>query len=175
MLLAVGIMVMLVAGGSSFAVILLALGFLVIQVWMFGRFFVNVLFWQQFAVLADNDFGTALRQSKALARTGRDLLWHQRPMWRGVLIASLWFAFDFALKIGPEWSFVQKYFHAIATSTDPQAIMDMLHANSQASGFSLTIFCLSLLETVLRPLLGIGFVLVYLEGRRTNQNERDNP
>src|SRR4029453_5377182 len=39
---------MIVAGASSVFVIFLALALLGLQVWMFGRFFINVLFWQQF-------------------------------------------------------------------------------------------------------------------------------
>jgi hypothetical protein len=173
MLLAVGIMVMLVAGATSFAVILLALGLFVLQVWMFGRFFVNVLFWQQFAVLADSDFGSTLRESKALARTGRNLPWHERPVWRGIIISSLWFAFVFAVNIGSEWSAIYQSFHAIATSSDPQAVIDSLRAGTQSSGFSLTSFFLGLLQTVLRPLFGIGFVIVYLDS--TQRPDRCNP
>src|SRR4029450_8410406 len=60
-----GIAVMIIAGGSSFLVPFLALALLGLQVWMFGRFFINVLFWQQFAVLADADPANALRQSTA--------------------------------------------------------------------------------------------------------------
>ena len=90
-------------------------------------------------------------------------------MWRGVFIASLWILFLIALYIGPEWSVMRQYFHAITTSTDPQAILDSLRATQQSPGFNLTTFSLSLLQTVLRPLLGIGFVLVYLDSRRTNQ------
>lgn len=171
-LFAVGIMVMLTVAGSSVTADLLGLGLLVLQLWLFGRFFANVLFWQQFAVLADSDVTSALRQSKMLARSGRELPRQQRPMWRGVLIASLWFAFVFALYIGPEWSLVRQYLHTITTSTDPQAMLDNLRATQQSPRFNLTTFSLSLLQTVLRPLLGIGFVLVYLDSRRTNQIER---
>jgi len=172
MLLALLIMVMLVAGASSFAIIFLALGLFVIQVWMFGRFFINVLFWQQFAVLADSDFGAALRQSKALARSGRELPWHQRPVWRGIIISSLWLAFVLALNIGSEWPAIHKSFHLISTSTDPQAIIDSFRASTQSSGFSSTSFSLGLLQTVLRPLLGIGFVITYLD--HTQRPSRDN-
>jgi hypothetical protein len=170
-LFAVLIAAMLTMSGPSFAVVFLALGLLVLQVWLFTRFFVNVLFWQQFAVLADSDMMQTLRESKAFARSGRELPWHQRPMWRGIFISSLWFVFIFALNIGPEWSFMRQYFHTITTSTDPQAIIDSLRATSQSSGFSSTTFSLSLLQTVLRPMLGIGFVLIYLDSRRTNQIE----
>src|SRR6266480_2949472 len=39
------------AGTASLLLVLFALALLILQVWMFSRFFVNVLFWQQFAVL----------------------------------------------------------------------------------------------------------------------------
>jgi hypothetical protein len=153
------------ANAAAILMIVLALGLAALQIWLFSRFFINVLFWQQFAVLEDCEAMTALRRSKELARSGRELRWHQRPMWRGVLIASLWFAFVFALYVGPEWSVAQQVFHAITTSTDPQAMLDSLRAAQQSPGFHLTTFSLSLLQTVLRPILSIGFVLVYLDSR----------
>jgi GYF domain 2 len=69
MLFALGILVMIIAGGSSIFVIFLALVFLVLQIWMFGRLFVNVMFWQQFAVLENAGVLESLRESKNLARS----------------------------------------------------------------------------------------------------------
>jgi len=154
---------MIVVGANSIPLILGALTLLVIQVWMFGRFFINVMFWQQFAVLADSPAGDALRQSKELARSGSDLPWYQRPMWRGVFISSLWIAFVIALSVGPEWSLIRQYFHEISNSTDPQAVLQTLKASSEAQGFNLTRFALGLVQTLFRPLLGIAFVLLYLD------------
>ena len=170
-LVVLAIMVEAATAASAVAIllILLALGLAAFQIWLFSRFFINVLFWQQFAVLDDCEAMTSLRRSRELARSGRELRWHQRPMWRGVFIASLWVAFVFALNIGPEWSVARQVFHVITTSTDPQAMLDNLRTTQQSPSFNLTTFSLSLLQTVLRPLLGIGFVLVYLDSRRTNQ------
>src|SRR6266550_8879311 len=61
---------MIVGGASSVFVILLALALLGVQVWMFGRFFVNVLFWHQFAFLDNAGVTDALRASRSLARSG---------------------------------------------------------------------------------------------------------
>jgi hypothetical protein len=154
---------MIIVGANSIPLILGALTLLSIQVWMFGRFFINVLFWQQFAVLADSPAGDALRQSKGLARSGTDLPWYQRPMWRGVFISSLWVAFVIALNIGPEWSLIRQYFHEISNSADPQAVLQTLKASSEAQGFNLTGFTLGLVQTLFRPLLGIAFVLLYFD------------
>lgn len=161
---------MMVAGASSLLVILLALGLLALQVWMFGRFFINVLFWQQFAVLGDCDVSTALRESKQLARSGHNLAWHQRPMWRGALIVSLWTAFVIAIFIGPEWGLIRQYWNflpQLSNAADPQALLHSMRDSAQAQrGFEPVTFFLSLLQTVLRPLLGICFVLLYLDNRK---------
>jgi len=151
------------AGGSSLLLIFFALTLLILQVWMFGRFFVNVLFWQQFTVLENAGFIDALRDSRNLARSGRDLPWFQRPLWRGTLIASLWFAFVLAVRLGPEWATLQNYFVQFVTTQDPQTLLQKLTEAQQARGFDLLAFTLGILEKVLQPLLGIAFVVLYLD------------
>lgn len=151
------------AGASALLLIFFALALLILQVWMFGRFFVNVLFWQQFAVLENAGFIDALRDSRNLARSGRDLPWFQRPLWRGALIASLWFAFVLAVRVGPEWATLQNYFVQFVTTQDPQTLLQQLTEAQQARGFDLLAFTLGILEKVLQPLLGIAFVVLYLD------------
>jgi hypothetical protein len=157
-----GIAIMIIAGESSLFVPFLALALLGLQVWMFGRFFINVLFWQQFAVLADADPANALRQSKELARSGRDLPWFERPLWRGVLIASIWFAFVLVLQVGAEWHTIQQYSHEVTATQDPQALLQKLTESQRVRGFDLLSFSLNMLQRILQPLLGIAFVLLYL-------------
>src|SRR5436853_1249755 len=99
---ALGIAVMVVTSASLFSIVL-ALGLLGFQVWLFGRFFINVLFWQQFTVLENASAADALRESRELARSGRDLPWYQRPLWPGALIVSLWAAFALTITITPPW------------------------------------------------------------------------
>ena len=101
---------MIVAGASSLFVIFLALALLVLQVWMFGRFFINVLFWQQFAVLENTGVVDSLRESRNLAHSGRELPWFQRPKWRGAFIASLWLAFVLAIALISGWTTLQHSF-----------------------------------------------------------------
>jgi hypothetical protein len=160
-----GIAIMVVAGGSSLLLIFVALALLVLQVWLFGRFFVNVLFWQQFAVLENAEFIDSLRESRKIARSGRELRWFQRPLWRGAFIASIWCAFVLAIKLGPEWSTLQHYFNEVTTTQDPQALLQRMTEIQQASGFNISAFALGILEEILRPLLGIAFVVVYLDSR----------
>lgn len=153
------------AGGSSLLLILFALGLLFLQVWMFGRFFVNVLFWQQFAVLENAGFIDSLRESRNLARSGRDLPWFQRSMWRAVFISSIWFALVLAITLGPQWTTLQHYFNQLATTQDPQTLLKQLTEAQQAHGFDIYSFVLGILQRILQPLLGIAFVVLYLDSK----------
>src|SRR6266487_814254 len=157
---------MIVAGGSSLLVIFLALALLVLQVWMFGRFFINMLFWQQFAVLENAGFIDSLRESRNLARSGRELPWFQRPLWRGVFIASLWFAFVLVIALVSGWTTLQQSFNDLMTTQDPQALLQKLTEAQQARGFEVSSFALGLLQKILQPLVGIAFVVLYISSRR---------
>jgi hypothetical protein len=132
---------------------------------MFGRFFVNVLFWQQFAVLENAGFIDSVRESRNLARSGRDLPWFQRPMWRAVFISSIWFAFVLAIAVGPQWTTLQHYFNQLATTQDPQKLLQQLTEAQQAHGFDIYSFALGILQKILQPLLGITFVVLYLDSK----------
>jgi len=153
------------AGGSSLLLVLFALALLILQVWMFGRFFANVLFWQQFAVLENAAFIDALRDSRNFARNGKDLPWFQRPLWRGAFIASLWFAFVLAVTLASEWTTLHHYLNQLATTQDPQTLLQQLTEAQQARGFDISAFALNILQKVLQPLLGIAFVVLYLDSK----------
>jgi len=156
---------MALAGGSSLLLILFALGLLFLQVWMFGRFFVNVLFWQQFSVLENAAFIDSLRDSRNLAHSGHDLPWFKRPLWRGAFIASLWFAFVLAVTLVSEWTTLHHYFDQLMTTQDPQALLQRLTEAQQARGFDVSAFVLNLVQKILQPLLGIAFVVLYLDSK----------
>ena len=151
------------AGASSLLLVFFALALLILQVWMFGRFFVNVLFWQQFAVLENAEFIDSLRYSRSLARSGRDLPWFERPLWRGAFIASLWFAFVLVVTLASEWTTLHHYFSQVVTTQDPQKLLQQLTEAQQARGFDISAFALNLLQRILQPLLGIAFVVLYLD------------
>ena len=165
LLFALVIAAIALAGAASLLLALFALALLVLQVWMFGRFFVNVLFWQQFAVLENTEFIESLRDSRNLARSGRDLPWFERPLWRGAFIASLWFALVLAVTLVPEWTTLHHYFNEVTTTQDPQALLQKLTEAQQAQGFDVSSFVLNLLHKILKPLLGIAFVVLYLDSK----------
>ncbi|MCA1658127.1 MAG: hypothetical protein LC627_02385, partial [Verrucomicrobiaceae bacterium] len=100
-----------------------------------------------------------------LARSGHHLPWFQRPAWRGAFIVSIWSAFVLAIAIGPEWSSLRQYFSQLGTTFDPQAFLQTMVADSQSRGFDGVGFALRMVETLLRPLLGIAFVLLFFDAR----------
>src|SRR6184192_4818161 len=168
-LFALGIAIMVVTSATLFSIVL-ALGLLVFQLWLFGRFFINVLFWQQFTVLENATAADALRESRELARRGRDLHWYQRPLWRGALIVSLWFAFALAITIIPAWPMLRDYFLELMRTQDPQALMQKMNTSLQTHGFNYPALALNILQRILQPLLGIAFVVLYLDSIGDNES-----
>jgi hypothetical protein len=165
MVFGLAIAAMSLAGGSSVLLVLVAMALLILQVWMFGRFFVNVLFWQQFAVLEKAGFIDSLRESRDLARSGRDLPWFQRPLWQGAFIASIWFAVVLAITLGAQWGTLHQYLNQLMTTQDPQALLQQMTEAQKASGFSIAAFALGAVEKILQPLVGIAFVVIFLESK----------
>lgn len=155
----------LALGSPSVLLIFFVLMALAFWIWIIGRLWVNFLFWQQFAVLTDSDFTNALRQSKELARSRRDLPWFRRPLWQGVFLASLWFVAVLLLNAGQIWSALDFYFREAATATDPQALMQSMNEHAKSAGFSWMNFALWLVQKILQPLLGIAFVLLYFDSK----------
>ena len=168
-LFALGIAIMVVTSATLFSIVL-ALGLLAFQVWLFGRFFINVLFWQQFTVLENSTAADALRESRELARSGRDLPWYQRPLWRGAFIVSIWFAFVIAITVVPEWPMLRDYFVELMRTQDPQALMQKMNTSLQTHGFNYPALALNILQRILQPLLGIAFVVLYLDSIGGNES-----
>jgi hypothetical protein len=115
-------------------------------------------------VIGQSNITDTLRQSKELGRSGSDRPWYQRPLWRGAVLASIWCAVVIILNIGPEWQLVRTYFHQLTTSQDPQAMIQALSSSKPPSANVFTIL-LGLFQVVLRPLLGISFVVLYFGAR----------
>ena len=164
---------MSLAGSSSVLLALVAMALLVLQVWMFGRFFVNVLFWQQFTVLENAGFIDSLRESRDLARSGRELPWFQRPLWRGAFIASIWFAIVLTITLAAQWGTLHQYLNQLMTTQDPQALLQQMTEAQKASGFNITAFALNVVEKVLQPLVGIAFVVLYLDSKLESPSDEE--
>lgn len=164
-LLPLSLMLVVVVSGFSLASTFVALALLAFQVWMVGRLFINFLFWQQCAVLSGTGMSQTLGESKFLARGARDLAWYKRPLWRGVFISSLWVAFVIALNLPWLWPALRIYFHGVLTAQDPQAMLEAMKETSKAHGSNMASFAIGFVQSLLRPLLGIAFVLLYFDAK----------
>jgi hypothetical protein len=156
----------LVAGQPSIMSALLALGILALQVFMTARLWVNFLFWQQISVLETPDSLETLRESQRLARSQPSAPWHERPLWRGALLASIWFLLLIVVSSGAEIPFLLVRVQGI---TNPEQIVGMLQslANAPApDAMTLTSYVFSsVIHALLRPLLGIAFVVLYFDAK----------
>jgi GYF domain 2 len=159
------ILLVMAASANTVLSAVLVLGLLVIQIWLFSRFFINVLFWQQFAVLENLNAAGALRDSRKLARSGRDLIWYQRPLWRGALIVSIWIGFVLAITITPQWAMLRNYFLEVMRTQNPQALYEKMSAAMQTHGVDYQALALNVVQRILQPLVGIAFVVLYLDSK----------
>lgn len=140
---------------------ILVVATLTIMIWVIFRLFVNFMFWQQFAVLEGCTAVESLRRSRDLARSCRDLPWYRRPMWRGALIAALWFGVWFALN----WPVISQVFSAAVSTNDPQKVSEAVSQVLKNAGANGATFTAYIIQKTLQPLLGIGFVLLFLNSK----------
>ncbi len=170
---AFGIMGLIITSPGSPVTILIALALLVLQVWMFSRYFINVMFWQQCAVLEKNDITGALRESKALAHSRRDLVWYKRPLWKGVFVFSLWTLFLIVLALPTALPAFQESWRFVSEHQNPQDLVEALSKMPRNQGVEQVNRALGLVESMLKPLLGIPFVLIYLAARSAEGETTD--
>jgi hypothetical protein len=159
------------AGEPSLFSLVLSFAVVVTMVWVFGRLFINFLFWQQYAVLEGNDVGKTLRRSKSFARNHRERPWYKRPLWQGIFVFSLWTLFTSLLWLPALLPVFQEYWKLIPTTHDPQVLADAMAKSLQGRGLERLSLALWLVQKMLQPLLGIAFVLIFLAGR---SSESDN-
>ena len=51
------------------------------------------------------------------------------------------------------------------TTQDPQALLQQMTEAQKASGFNISAFALGIVEKILQPLVGIAFVVLYLDSK----------
>ena len=52
------------------------------------------------------------------------------------------------------------------TTQDPQRLLQKLTEAQQAHGFDVLTLALGILQKILQPLIGIAFVLIYIDSRK---------
>jgi GYF domain 2 len=165
----VAIILSLASENPTILSLFLALLILAVQVVMVARLWVNFLFWQQSAYISNLEGTAALRESKMLARSRRRRSQRSvRPLWRGALLASLWLLIVLGLSAGAEIPLILPKLQSVSTSS-PEEIMKMwqdLNAPKAADAMLIGSMAIcSLIRALMRPILGIAFVLLYLDAR----------
>jgi hypothetical protein len=164
----VAIILSLASESPTILSFLLALLILAVQVIMVARLWVNFLFWQQSAYISNLEGAAALRESKMLARSQRRPRKSTRPLWRGALLASLWVLIVLGISAGAEIPLILPKLQSISTSS-PEEIIKMwqgLNAPKVADAMLIGSMAISsLVRALLRPILGIAFVLLYFDAR----------
>jgi hypothetical protein len=164
----VAIILSLASDSPTIFSLVLALLILAVQVIMVARLWVNFLFWQQSAYISNLEGVDALRESKLLARSKRRPRKSTRPVWRGALLVSLWLLIVLGLSAGAEIPLILPKLQSLSASS-PEEIIKMwqdLNAPKTADAMLIASMAISsLVRTLLRPILGIAFVLLYLDAR----------
>jgi len=156
----------IVTGNPTIPAVLLALLLLAVQVMMVARLFVNFMFWQQSAVVSGYDGANAIMESKMLARSRRRARKWERPLWRGALLASLWLLVVLALSSGAEIPLVLSKLQSMTTPEEVLAMFQNLNSAKAADPMLIASAVIgTIVHALLRPILGIAFVLLYFDAR----------
>jgi hypothetical protein len=162
----------LVSGSESISAVILIVSLLMsllilgVAVVMLGRLWVNFLFWQQSAFISNLDGTDALRESKMLARSQRRSRRLARPPWRGALLASIWVVIVLALSAGAEVPLLLSKFQNVSSADEILKVWQSLNAATAADAMLIgSVVASTVARALLRPVLGIAFVLLYLDAR----------
>jgi hypothetical protein len=154
------------ASSLSVISILLALLAFAFLVYMAVRLFTKFMFWQQSAALGELEGVEALRESDELARSrAEESLW-QRPLYRGLLVLLLWVVVLIGISMAVELPFLIYRLRGVTDVEQAVAMMQALVRAPRPDALTITTYVVSsLVKALFRPLLGIAFVLLYLDAR----------
>lgn len=156
----------IVTSEPSVLSLLLAMLALAVQVYMASRLFINFLFWQQSATIAGLEGVEALRDSKELARSRPTAPMLERPVFRGAALASIWLLVLLAFSAAVELPFLFVRVQGITTIEEATTLVQNLMNAPTPDAMTIATYILSsLVHALLRPLLGITFVLLYFDAK----------
>ena len=160
-------MIALLSAGISVLSLMLYLLVGAFMVYMIGRLFINFLFWEQTAALGDHDGALlALRESKELARCASDAPRPDRPLYRGVIVASVWLALLLLVLIGVQFPFTLVRLSGVENPEQAMALMQSLSKAKTPDALMIASDVLSAaVNLILRPLLAISFVVLYYDAK----------
>lgn len=159
-------MVALLSAGLSVITVAIYLLIGAFMVYMNARLFINFLFWEQTAALEENGPLLALRESRDLARCASDLPRLDRPLYRGVIVVSIWLLLLLFLLIAVQLPFTLIRLGGVQ---NPEQAMAMVRALAQAKTPDALMIASDVasaaMNLVVRPLLAASFIVLYYDAR----------
>lgn len=153
------------AGISMFTIaVYLLIG--VFMVYMNVRLIINFLFWEQTAALGDEGALLALRESKELARCAPEAPRMDQPMYRGLILLSIWLLVLLVALIVVQIPLTMIRFADAKTPEQAMALMESLSkSNARDTLMIVSDVVSALVNLVVRPLLTIPFVVLYYDAK----------
>jgi len=159
-------MIAALASGISVVSLLLYLLIGAFMVYMIGRLFVNFLFWEQTAAFGEAGALLALRESKELARCAPEAPRPDRPLYRGVIVATFWLVLLLAILIGVQLPFTLARLSGVENPDQAMALMQSLAQAKTPDALMVASDIVSaLVNLLLRPLLAASFIVIYYDAK----------
>ena len=159
-------MLAVMAGGVSVLGLLLYFLIGAFMIYMIGHLFVNFLFWEQVIALSPLRGFMALRESKELARSVRHGPRLERPLHRGVIVASVWLLLLIVLMLTVQLPFTLIRFGNVSSPDEAMALMQTISQAKTPDTLMIVADVLSaIVNLLLRPLLAASFVVLYYDAQ----------
>jgi hypothetical protein len=140
-------------------------------VYMIARLIINFLFWEQTAAFGEGSALLALKESKELARCAPNAPRLDRPLYRGVLVASAWLLLLLFLLVSVQFPFT---LIRLSGTESPEQAMALMQSLSQAKTPDALMIASdvasALMNLILRPLLAASFIVVYYDAKARRGN-----
>ena len=159
-------MLAILSSGISVLTLMLYLLVGAFMIYMIGRLFINFLFWEQTAAFGDQGALLALRESKELARCASDAPRPERPLYRGVLVSTIWLVVLLFVLMAVQFPFMLVRLSGVE---NPEQALALVQSLSQAKTPDALMIASdvagALVNLLFRPLLAIAFLILFYDAK----------
>ena len=146
------------------------------MVYMNARLIINFLFWEQTAALGDEGAFLALRESRELARCAPELPRLDRPLYRGLIILSLWLLLLVVALVVVQFPFALIRLGGAQSPEQAAALMESLSQAKTPDALMIASDVASaIINLVVRPLLTTSFIVLFYDAKARRGQEPDRP
>ena len=159
-------MIAILSSGISVLSLMLYLLIGAFMIYMIGRLFVNFLFWEQTAAFGDEGALLALRESKELARCASDAPRPDRPLYRGVLMSTIWLVVLLFVLMAVQFPLMLVRLSSVENPDQAVALMQSLSQAKTPDALMIASDVASaIVNLILRPLLAISFLILFYDAK----------